>query len=301
MTTNTKIVLCEIARKAVSIIILVLVLVGAHALIHRITGTSNALPALAIAIMSAIGAYVVFPRVLAKVGLLPVADDLNFAIESGDSAHQVPDNFIRHPGVPQNVSIDSLKLNLPNLEILEKTADLMRFKNVVGDIIDVGFCPQPTQCPLDLNQEEELKQLFVEVDREQGSTLLTFAVKDYGGLPCMETVSEKPQKPHGVVCKASITVPRKYFYFFVSFYAAEQGITGMRDAIIFSKHSEEVGWEAAKGTGSRAESESNKEKYDAEFPDHPLSRVRRSLKLLATTIDFDDAVRQSEPYSPYVA
>ncbi len=71
----------------------------------------------------------------------------------------------------------------------------------------------------------------------------------------METVSEKASEATWGVCKASITVPRKYFYFFVSFYGTERGITGMRDAIIFAKHSEEVGWEDAKGTGSRADSE----------------------------------------------
>jgi hypothetical protein len=38
------------------------------------------------------------------------------------------------------------------------------------------------------------------------------------------------------------------------------------------------------------------EEYDSLFPDHQLSRVRRYMKRVAETIDFDDEVKQAKPF-----
>ena len=202
--------------------------------------------------------------------------------------------------VPVNVSIDSVKLNSAELTKVEKSETRFVLRTQEGDLVEIGFCPDPTPCPYRLDQLKELEAMSAQSFERSGNTQVSFAVKEYGGVTCLESVLEARQKPYGVRCTGSLVVPRKRFTYFINIYAPERGTTGLRDAIIFDRVCDEIGWDAAKEQAGSLEWEGYKEKYDEEFPNHPLSRVRKFLKLLAASIEFDDAIVQSEPFSPTV-
>jgi hypothetical protein len=92
--------------------------------------------------------------------------------------------------------------------------------------------------------------------------------------------------------------------FVLSLYAVERGMTGIRDTIMFSKLSLEggavrvdeetrrmVGWTSdpyfPDFDGPCLRNLSEDERYDADFPDHPLSIIRTELAALipATRIE----------------
>ncbi len=201
-------------------------------------------------------------------------------------------------GDAMKISIDSVRLNIADLTKVEKSETRLVLRTPQGDIVEIGFTPAPTPCPYRLDQVKELEAMSARSFEQIGNTQVSFAVKDYGGLLCLESVLEARQKPFGVRCTGTLVMPRKNFSYFINIYAPERGTTGLRDAIIFDRVCDEIGWDAAKKQAGSLEWEGYKEKYDDEFPNHPLSRVRKFLKSLAQSIEFDDDVVQSEPFSP---
>ena len=102
-----------------------------------------------------------------------------------------------------------------------------------------------------------------------------------------------PQQPSGRTYVGSLTVPFRDFSFVLKCQCAEGGPTGLKEALLFD--------------GSRAANEpmqieggrfyipgwdADDPKHDAEFPDHPVARVRRVLDHVAGALVVADAVRE---------
>jgi hypothetical protein len=106
----------------------------------------------------------------------------------------------------------------------------------------------------------------------------------------------------------SLTIPLRDFSYVVKLRCAETGTTGFRDTLVMEKlmSSGKInmgtfdGWAedpyqpSFKGPALRNKSED--EKYDAKFPDHPLSRCRKILANVIATINIDEAVSKSAPF-----
>lgn len=133
---------------------------------------------------------------------------------------------------------------------------------------------------------------------------------DLKGYDCIRTIFKFPQKPQGMTYLASLTIPFGRCSYVVKLQAPEIGITGMRDNIVASKLQKEgkisigengyEGWfidpydpDIKEGTRMNL---SEEEKYDQDFPKHPLSRVRRLLKELELGIGFSDELDKIERF-----
>ena len=109
----------------------------------------------------------------------------------------------------------------------------------------------------------------------------------------------------------SLTLPYQYFSYVVKAQCVETGITGIRDSIVLDAklHSGEVtigengelqGWMAepydGQATTALARNKSEAEQYDVNFPEHPLSRLRRLLRQVQLTLKVGNDVKRQPAF-----
>ncbi|NEX93459.1 hypothetical protein [Caulobacter sp. 17J65-9] len=124
------------------------------------------------------------------------------------------------------------------------------------------------------------------------------------------SIFKAPQQPTGRAYIAALTFPFRDCSFVVKVQCLEIGVTGMRDATImamltakgalsadpehFSDWLSDPYDTAEKGPLTRNLSEDRK--YDEMFPDHPLSRARRTLAELEATVQLSPALQAAPPF-----
>lgn len=86
----------------------------------------------------------------------------------------------------------------------------------------------------------------------------------------------------------------------VKIQAAERGMTGMREAVVMAKLGPESYFRphpyAPEVQGGLLFHAADHAQWDAEFPDHPLTRVRRTLDVLAEAVRVDPAFTALPPF-----
>jgi hypothetical protein len=114
------------------------------------------------------------------------------------------------------------------------------------------------------------------------------------GCPTIRMIRKGAQAPHGMTYVGSLSIPFKDFVILFLVHCRELGTTGVRDALLFDR---------MLGTGEvtlRVEAEKpviggnwnpDDPRYDHEFPQHPVSRVRRMLAQIEGSCRIDQAIR----------
>ncbi|MCF2532833.1 hypothetical protein [Yinghuangia soli] len=129
-----------------------------------------------------------------------------------------------------------------------------------------------------------------------GAGLIEADIIEIGGLPAVRQLIKTriPGRTHGLAFIGAVTIPRADSSAVFKVQAVEQGITGMREALIVDRlgldalslmHPYAIGADLALPYNAADSAE-----YDPEFPEHPLTRVRTELSRLLPTI------RLAEPF-----
>ncbi len=106
------------------------------------------------------------------------------------------------------------------------------------------------------------------------------------------------------------TFPRRDFSYVLKIQCQESGVTGQREALVLDRElapghlrpTQEVmkSWAADPYDPTCQQgilrNLAEDEQYDAEFPDHPLSRLRRYFQQIEPTIAVADALKQSPEF-----
>ena len=124
-----------------------------------------------------------------------------------------------------------------------------------------------------------------------------------GGFPAMVAILKVPRKPLGMNYMCSCIIPFENFSYVIHMFAREVGVTGMRDNVLYAKLSQQglVGktddlddWFEdpydPNYKGGILMNKSEEEQYDDEFPEHPLSVIRKMLPKIKEGIKFDKAI-----------
>jgi hypothetical protein len=116
------------------------------------------------------------------------------------------------------------------------------------------------------------------------------------------------RKPHGTVYLGSVTLPFRDFSFVLKVQAGEVGMTGMREAVVLDEALRtSLSDEGIKDVyycdkydkslrSGPVRNMSEDEKYDAKFPDHHLSRGRRQMHHLLSTIVLPLELNSAAPF-----
>jgi hypothetical protein len=134
-----------------------------------------------------------------------------------------------------------------------------------------------------------------------------------GGYPAIRTLFKFPQQPVGMAYLASLTIPFENYSYVVTVQAPEIGATGVRDTLIFTDFIRNKpfnpentnnlyeGWFQDPYDASLKSpclmNKSEDSKYDAQFPNHPLSQARKLLTQLESGIGFKAECEKVKPFS----
>jgi len=144
---------------------------------------------------------------------------------------------------------------------------------------------------------------------------------EYGGIlkvdivpiertSCIEVLYKIPVQPSGIKYISSITLPFKQCYFVIQLQIEERVMADIREVVIARKLISEktvtiadqqiVGWSADPYLSGYDQgilmNMAEREEYDALFPDHPLTMVRRLMKKIHGSIQFSQRLKRQPSY-----
>ena len=116
-----------------------------------------------------------------------------------------------------------------------------------------------------------------------GVEMVEFRLKPVAGIPSVWMILKFPRKPHGMVYLRSLTIPFAMFSYVLKMQCEERGLTGIREAAIFLDAQAEGGVILEAAEELMGNFNSDDARYDDQFPNHPLSRLRREFAFIAHT------------------
>jgi zinc-ribbon domain len=218
-----------------------------------------------------------------------------------------------HPKEFATVSVHSIHFELSEWDMSLETRYQLSFaeKNARPDILHVFFFPYAPNIPVGLTQLADLRDFCRAVVRGTGSGLIATEVVAVKGVPTVKTLFKLPLVPPGMIYVGTLTFPFVDFSFLITVQCGEQGVTGVRESVVADRFLTAAGaFDPSKGfpkgwfqdpyDPTRADpimrNQADDEQYDARFPDHPLSRVRRHLSRIEASLKFDDYVLRCAPF-----
>lgn len=149
-----------------------------------------------------------------------------------------------------------------------------------GDMVNVSYFDLVPDLPAPLEDMPALRRRLAERSAENGCLIEAFVVwlDAQPALLRMEKLP-LPHQAHGLVFAASVIVPKARSSAVLQILCPEAGTTGLREALLAAK----IGFDdmypphpyAPEVQGRLPYNAADDIRWDAEFPDHPLSRARR--------------------------
>lgn len=175
--------------------------------------------------------------------------------------------------------------------------------------ISVNYFPKRPDLPSGM--EPHALRTFYRIQLKEGrGGLIEVEKETLKGVSVIKTVFKVPQDPEGTTYLGSWTLPFKKCSFVIKVQAAEIDGLGDREKIIAARllledeirqkgdtyedwASDPYKKEYEEGTLMNRSEEAE---FDKEFPEHPLTQVRKVLDLIGKGIEFDDVISQLKPY-----
>lgn len=205
-----------------------------------------------------------------------------------------------------NADIHSINIPDQGWEKVSEDADVIRWINPMQSVlIAVHFFDKEPDLPT-VRDLTFLKKFYSAIAAGSNGGSIETDIIHIHDVPSVKTIIKIPQKETGMTYIASITIPFENCSFVIKIQANEVGVTGMRDAVILNTllESGEVGFDEEKITNwfedpydpdfkqGTPMNKSEHEKYDHEFPDHPLSIARSLIKTIAAGIAFNPEIKE---------
>ncbi|TQM80840.1 hypothetical protein FHX81_3189 [Saccharothrix saharensis] len=175
-----------------------------------------------------------------------------------------------------------------------------------GDQVSLTYSDLVPDLPASWDDLPELRHDLAVTTGEVGCLIEAHHVR-LGDVPALFRVVKVPlpDQPSGQVFIGSFTVPKAGSSAVLELQAAERGRTGMREAVLVAQLGFD-GWVlphpyAPEVRGRLPFHRGDDPRYDAQFADHPLSRVRAWAHHVVRTARVDPAFAALPPFSPGAA
>lgn len=188
----------------------------------------------------------------------------------------------------------------------DDTLVIWRHEN--GDGIGVYYFDLRPDIGARLEDIDELRSYYRDMVVGAGGGLIQVDVVHLQGVAAVETIVKVPQEPTGMTYVASMTLPFAGFSFVIKAMCEENGVTGMREAVVASKSDIEIDdsgcpldWAAdpydLQATAKVMCNKAEDPKFDEEFPLHPLSRCRQYMSEVKTVLSLSESVQTAARFS----
>jgi hypothetical protein len=172
------------------------------------------------------------------------------------------------------------------------------YRNEYGDALSINYFPTVPDIEAGLDDLPGLRMFYRRSAEIHGVALVEADVLSLHGLKAVRTIMKARLDPRGFAFLGSYTLPFADRSFVLKLQSLEQGVTGIREATVMAMDGNPrideatgkiIGWEQDPyDPGYQASFMRNKaddSQYDASFPDHPLSKVRRYLAQLSGCVE----------------
>ncbi|HEX6344592.1 hypothetical protein [Umezawaea sp.] len=177
------------------------------------------------------------------------------------------------------------------------------FNPSTNDQVSLSYFEQVPDLPAALDDVTSLRHGLAHLTSEVGC-LVEAHVVHLGQVPALLQIVKLPipNQPSGQAFLASFTVPRANASAVLKFQAVEQGVTGVRESVLMSQ----VGFDnwfqphpyAVDVQGKLPFHVGDDPRWDAQFPQHPLSRARAWAHHVARTGHVDPRFAALPDFAP---
>jgi hypothetical protein len=212
------------------------------------------------------------------------------------------------------LSIRSVEFEKPGCEVIDQSESSITWAaSARPEIISLHYFAKEPDIPCPLSDLKGLRDGYRKGISQAGGGLVAADVITVKDLPCLQTIFKLLQQPSGMMYLGSLTFPFADASFVIKIQCAEPGTSGLREAIIINElmgKGEVVidpetlsmkGWAQdpydPDFEGPALRNKSEDEKYDAQFPDHPLTRTRLLLTQVKDSLKFDSDVQNAKPFT----
>ena len=218
-------------------------------------------------------------------------------------------------GGKKKPNINSVKFDPFNWNLVEETKYKKTWvNNEQTALVGIQFSDNhPTDIPAKLSDITTIRNHYRDMIVEQidgGLIRCELAIlKDHEAI---EMIVKQPNQPSGMIYNGSFIIPFKGYNFVVKIQAIEAGMTGMREALTMNKWMKENGAPKTDENGKmigfakdpydehftkgRLMNYSEKEEFDKDFPNHPLTLVRTKMKEIKESISFANEISKLEKF-----
>lgn len=175
--------------------------------------------------------------------------------------------------------------------------------DAAGLILSVHFFPLAPDLSAPLHAPERLRFDCAQGTARAGGGLIEAAVGTVDSVPALRQLVKMPLPGRqGQAFIGSWTLPKERCSAVVKVQAAEGATTGLREAAVmgqvgpadfFRPHPYADGGQF----GGLPYSVADLEQWDAQFPDHPLTLVRATLRRIAPTVTLDEQFKTLPPFT----
>ncbi|WP_230963659.1 hypothetical protein [Burkholderia territorii] len=184
------------------------------------------------------------------------------------------------------------------------------FHNAMGDVLTINFFPAKPDIEAPIDDVVALRAFYRRTAAANGLALIETELAQLTGLSTVRTLFKaRMTQTRGFAFIGSYTLPFANCSYVIKVQSIEQGVTGMREAAIMvlmgppkidDATGELVGWtQDPYDSGYRTEFMRNladDQKFDEQFPDHPLSKARTYLAEIETGVRVDPAIYELQPF-----
>jgi len=207
-------------------------------------------------------------------------------------------------------ALQALRFDLTGWAPDAQSEDEVRWTSASGDVLSLHLIAVPPDFPTGLDDVQGLRAFYRKLTVEAGGGIIEVDVVSQAQLRLVRTLCKFPQRPTGMAYIGSLALPFAAFSYLIKVQCPEQAITGLRDTLILStlippddqgpqRWVEEEWAKDPYEPSDRSRLRRNlseDEQYDAEFPDHPLSRARRYLARILRTLEVEPSLREAAPF-----
>lgn len=192
------------------------------------------------------------------------------------------------------ITLRSVRLPFAGWQEVERGQDSVTMSNDRGEVVVVNVFPVPPDLP-PLGDIEAVRDTYRTTLGDFGG-LVSVDVRRINGLDAVRTLFKVgiPHQDRGRAYMGGLTFPFRSCSLVIHVQCIEQGMTGLREAAVLTVLMNEgmqfaadesgvmQGWASdpyrPQAHSAFLRNHADDERWDASFPDHPLSRVRAHLR-----------------------
>ncbi|MBX9720080.1 MAG: hypothetical protein K2X81_01690 [Candidatus Obscuribacterales bacterium] len=211
------------------------------------------------------------------------------------------------------ISIHSIQFDNLGWNKVEENEQQISFQNPQKpETLTLRYFKTAPEITCALEQIDLLRQAYRLPVAEAGGGLISFDLIQLQKLNCLDAIFKIPQQPRGMSYLGSLTFPFADFSFALRLQCPELGTTGLREAFVVNEYLDKgllqidletqqmIGWAEdpydKAFNGGNPMNKAEQELYDAQFPEHPLSRVRQIMPTLKQSIKVSAELLLAKPF-----